>query len=93
TNISKQAIKMTVVRELEIDIELPESAKLITGKAKTMLGQLAGRDHKSSMAIWSGDATGERAKVEWVIEAEPGAEVAITAVHPRAGTVRKIVTL
>ena len=66
---------MTVVRELEVDIELPDGAKLLTGKLKTMLGQLTGRDHKSSTAIWSGDDTSDRAKVEWVIEAEPGTEV------------------
>ncbi|KAA3657689.1 MAG: carboxypeptidase [Chloroflexi bacterium] len=93
TNVSKQAVAMKVVRELEVDIALPEGAKLVTGKEKTMLGQLEGRDGKWSMPIFSGDATAERAKVEWVIEAEPGSVVEITAIHPRAGTIRKSVTL
>lgn len=93
TNISKKALEMKVVRELEIDLKLPEGAKLLTGKEKTMCGQLNGRDHKGKWAIWSDDSTTERAKVEWVIEAEPGTEVEITAVHPRAGTIRKTVTL
>ena len=93
TNITKQALKMTVVRQLEVDIELPDGAKLVTGTPKTMLGQLAGRDHKSSFSLWGGDGTSERAKVEWVIEADPGTTVELTAVHPRAGTIRKIVTL
>ena len=93
TNITQQALKMKVVRELEVDIALPDGAQLRSGKLKTMLGQLAGRDHKSTTPIWSGDPTAERAKVEWVIEAEPGTEVVITAVHPRAGTIRQTVVL
>lgn len=93
TNVTKQAVKMNVVRELEVDISLPDGAKLLTGKLKTMLGQLAGRDQKSTAPIWSGDPTDDRAKVEWVIEAESGTDVEITAVHPRAGTIRQTVTL
>jgi len=58
-----------------------------------MRGQLSGRDGKSTSTIWGGDTTSERAKVEWVIEAEPGTEVEITAVHLRAGTIRKSLTL
>lgn len=93
TNVSKQALKMKVTRELEVDLTLPDGAELITGKAKTMLGQLAGRDQQASAPIWGGDATSERAKVEWVIGAEPGAEITITAHHQRAGTIRKTMTL
>ena len=93
TNITEQAKKMKVVRQLEVDIKLPDGAKLISGKEKTMCGQLTGRDHKSSSPIWSGDATSERAKVEWVIEAEAGSTVELVASHPRAGTIRKTITL
>ncbi len=93
TYVTEQAKKMKVVRQLEVDITLPEGAKLISGQAKTMLGQLKGRDHKPSSPIWLGDATRERAKVEWVIEAEGGTAVNIVASHPRAGTIRKTVTL
>jgi hypothetical protein len=31
TNVTKQAVKMNVVRELEVDIALPDGAKLLTG--------------------------------------------------------------
>ena len=93
TNVSKKAVEMKVVRPLEVELALPDGTKLISGKEKTMLGQLEGRDAKWSMPIFSGDATSERAKVEWVIEAEPGSVVEVTAVHPRAGTIRQSVTL
>ncbi|MCB8969161.1 MAG: carboxypeptidase [Ardenticatenaceae bacterium] len=93
TNVSKKALEQKVVRELEMDLSLPAGASLITGKAKTMLGQLSGRDQQASAPIWGGDVTSERAKVEWVIEAEPGTEVEICASHQRAGTIRRKVTL
>ena len=93
TNVTEQALKQKVVRPLEIDLSLPAGARLLTGKLKTRLGQLKGRDHKWRALFDPGDATDERAKVEWVVEAEPGATVEITAVHPRAGTVRAAVTL
>jgi hypothetical protein len=45
------------------------------------------------MLTWGGDATDDRTKVEWVVQAEAGTEVKITAVHERAGTVRTTVKL
>jgi murein tripeptide amidase MpaA len=93
TNVTKKALEQKVVRELEVDIALPDGAALVTGQLKTKLGQLAGRDQKPSAPFWTNDATADRTKVEWVITAEPGSVVEITAVHPRAGTVRSSVTL
>lgn len=93
TNVSQQALKAKVVRDLEVDIELPDGARLVSGDRKQMLGQLKGRDHKSMFSSWNDDSTDDRAKAEWVVAAPPGTEVRLTAVHQRAGTVRTIVTL
>jgi hypothetical protein len=93
TNVSQQAQDMKVVRELEVDISLPEGAELVTGKKKTKVGQLKGRDGKSAITVWAGDATEERVKLEWVVRAPIGGEVTITAVHQRAGTVRTKVNM
>jgi len=93
TNISQQAQAMKVVRDLEVEISLPEGAELVTGKKKTKAGQLKGRDGKSAITVWAGDATEERVKLEWVVRAPIGGEVTITAVHQRAGTVRTKVNL
>jgi hypothetical protein len=50
--------------------------------------------HKRSPLWWWGDdATGDRAKAEWVIEAPAGGELGIEARHQRAGTIRQVVTL
>ncbi|MFZ0544371.1 MAG: M14 family metallopeptidase [Candidatus Promineifilaceae bacterium] len=93
TNVSQQALKMKAVREVEVDVTLPESAELVSGKVKTLCGQLQGRDNKGAASIWESDPTKERAKAEWVIYAPNGGEVSITAVHQRAGTVRAVVNL
>ncbi|HSG18171.1 MAG TPA: M14 family metallopeptidase [Anaerolineae bacterium] len=93
TNVSQQAMKMKAVPDLEVDLALPEGATLLTGQLKTMLGQLSGRDDKNAMNIWGGDATSERVKVEWVVQAPDGGEISMTAVHKRAGTVRAKVVL
>lgn len=93
TNVTQKALEMKVVLPLELNIELPKGAKLISGEEKKMLGQLEGRDAKPAMMLFGGDATTDRAKVEWVIEAEGGSEVELTAVHQRAGTLRKTIKL
>lgn len=93
TNVSKRALAQKTVLPLEVDLTLPEEAILVTGKKKTLLGQLAGRDQKPTAPIWGGDATAERAKVEWVIQAAAGTEIEIVAKHRRAGTVRATITL
>jgi hypothetical protein len=93
TYVTKQAEAMKVVRPLEVDIALPEGATLLAGQAKAMLGQLEGRDQKPAMLTFGADATSDRAKVEWVVQAKAGTVVEITAVHERAGTVRTEVRL
>ncbi|GAB4161566.1 MAG: M14 family metallopeptidase [Candidatus Promineifilaceae bacterium] len=93
TNVSEQALKMKVVRPLEVDIKLPAGARLVMGQMKTMLGQLRGRDHKLAASFWNNDATQERAKAEWVVQAATGTEVELVAAHQRAGILRTTVTL
>ena len=94
TNVSDKAVERKAVRPLEVELTLPEEAKLLAGDRKVDLGQLEGRVHKRSPLWWWGDdATGDRAKAEWVIEAPEGAELGIEARHQRAGTIRQVVTL
>jgi hypothetical protein len=93
TNVSHKALEMKAVRDLEVDIRLPEGASLVTGQLKTNLGQLVGRDDKRAMAIWGGDATKERVKIEWVVEAEEAGKIELIATHQRAGIVRATVNL
>jgi Zinc carboxypeptidase len=94
TYVSKKALDRKSVRPLEIDLVLPEGARLAAGEVKTEAGQLEGRvDKRSTMWWWSDDATSDRAKLEWVVEAPAGGTVGIEARHQRAGVVRAQVEL
>jgi hypothetical protein len=82
------------VRGLEIELDLPEGARLVGGELKTEAGQLKGRVEKRSTTWWGNDeSTTDLAKAEWVIEAPAGTEIAIEARHQRAGTIRRAVKL
>ena len=93
TNVTEQALKMKVVKPLEVRLALPEGASLISGKELTFAGQLAGRDQKGMFTVWNADTTEERVRLEWVINAPAGGQVDITAIHERAGTVRAAAAL
>ena len=94
TYVTKKALEKKVVRAVVVEIELPEGATLKSGKARQEVGQLEGKAYKGvSPYGWSADATTERAKVEWIVTAQAGTVVKLTARHERAGTVRTEITL
>jgi Zinc carboxypeptidase len=94
TNVSEKALERKAVRELEVELDLPEGARLVGGEVKTEAGQLKGRVEKRSTTWWANDeSTNDLAKLEWVIEAPQGTEVRIEARHQRAGTIRRVVPL
>jgi Zinc carboxypeptidase len=94
TNVSEKALERRAVRPLEVELTLPDGARLVGGESKTEAGQLKGRSEKRSTTWWANDeSTSDLAKLEWVIEAPTGTEVEIEARHQRAGTVRRRVTL
>jgi murein tripeptide amidase MpaA len=89
TQVTDKAVERKIVRPLEVELTLPEGARLRAGEVRTELGQLTGRVHKRSLlGWWTEDSTTERAKVEWVVEAPEGGTVGIEARHQRAGVVR-----
>ena len=87
TSVSEKAVERKAVRPLEAEITLPEDARLHGGEKKVELGQLDGRVHRRSLLWWaSDDATSDRAKVEWVVEAPAGSVVQVEARHQQAGS-------
>jgi hypothetical protein len=82
------------VRPLEVEITVPEAGRVVGGEKKLELGQLDGRVHRRSLLWWaSNDATSDRVKAEWVVDAPAGSVVQLEARHQRAGTVRRELTL
>jgi murein tripeptide amidase MpaA len=94
TSVSEKAVERKAVRPLEAEITLPEGGKVLGGERKVELGQLHGRVHRRSVLWWaSDDATSDRAKVEWVVQAPRGSTLGVEARHQRAGTLRRDLTL
>jgi hypothetical protein len=94
TNVTDKAVERKAVRDLEVEVDLPDGARLVGGEGKTEAGQLKGRADKRSTTWWANDeSTGDLVKLEWVVEAPAGTEIGIEARHPRAGAVRRRITL
>ena len=95
TSVTQKAIERKAVRPIEVMLELPQGARIVTGKQREEAGQLGGRVEHRSMYWWGTDvlSTTDRTKVEWVIEAPAGSLVGAVARHERAGTARAELTL
>ena len=77
------------------EIDLPQGATLVSGKAREDKGQLEGRANKhTGVSFWPDyHVTDDRMKIEWVVRAAQGATVRVVARHERAGTVRADIAL
>jgi hypothetical protein len=77
------------VRPIQVDLDLPEGARIAAGKEREEAGQLGGRVERRQITWWNTDhSTSERTLVEWVVEARAGDRVSVVARHERAGAVR-----
>ncbi len=92
TSVSGHAQDKALVRPIEVEIALPVSAALISGKPRTLAGQLTGRALKAH-AYDNNDATTDRVSVEWVVRATSGSTVTVKATSQRAGTITREVVL
>jgi murein tripeptide amidase MpaA len=94
TNVTEKALERNAVLPIEVELELPEGARLLAGEAKVEAGQLKGRVDKRSTTWWANDeSTSDLVKLEWVVGAPTGSELALTAAHARAGTIRRRISL
>jgi murein tripeptide amidase MpaA len=94
TNVSDRALQRQAVRDIEVELDLPDGARLVAGEVKTEIGQLRGRIDKRSTTWWGNDeSTSDLTKLEWVIEAPAGTALGLTAGNVRTGTIRRTITL
>jgi hypothetical protein len=87
--VTEKALERKAVLPIEVDLEIPDGARIASGKPREEAGQLGGRVERRQISWWGTDhSTRERTLVEWVIEAKAGERVGVVARHERAGTVR-----
>lgn len=93
--VTKTALDRKIVRGIVAELALPEGTSLASGLARIEGGQLEGRSNLKTLIGFgrSLSATPDRARFEWHVRGPAGAEVAVTAQHDRAGTVRVAVKL
>ncbi len=94
TNVTDKAVRRKAVRPIEVELTLPEGARVVGGERKIEIGQLRGRNMMRNTLGWrADDSTTDRAKIEWVIESPQHGTLEIVARHQRAGVVRADVQL
>jgi hypothetical protein len=94
TNVTAKALERKVCPGIEVELGLPEDARLLSGEDKVELGQLGGRVRERSLLWWfEPDDPPDRAKVEWVVEAPRGGTIRVEARHRRAGVARRSLSL
>ncbi|MGI8706785.1 MAG: M14 family metallopeptidase [Actinomycetota bacterium] len=94
TSVSEKAKEKKATRPIEVELTLPEGARVVTGDRKLEVGQLEGRiDKSSALWWWHEEGTTDRTKAEWVVEGPEGSVVQLEVRHARAGTIRRAVVL
>jgi murein tripeptide amidase MpaA len=89
TYTSKRAQERKAVRPIEVKLEVPEGATILSGKAEQEAGQLEGRSNK----IYGGwfasrSITDNQKRLEWVVRAPDGGIAQVVVKSDRGGTVR-----
>jgi hypothetical protein len=90
TSVTQRAAK-GMTRALPV-VAAVTGAEVIGGLRRLELGQLSGRARVRLDGAGS-DGTPDRVLAGWVVQAQEGTEVEVTATHPRAGTARTSVVL
>lgn len=90
---SKRALEIKAVRPIEVRLELPPGAELLTGEALVEIGQLEGRANKRGIFGAGANPTDNLRKLEWTVRASEGGTLRIVASSQRAGTARATLQL
>jgi hypothetical protein len=95
SHVTHRAVERKTVRGTVFSIHLPPGASLISGKEREIGPHLSGHAPRTSQQAFLPDRalTGDRAVVEWVVQAPVGTRLSLVATADRAGTVRTEVTL
>lgn len=78
TSGTNLAQEISKISTVKVELEMPEKAQVVIGKNEQDLGHMEG---------WS------KKRIEWVVKAEQGTEIAICANSDRAGKVKSVLNL
>jgi hypothetical protein len=94
TYTSKRAQDRKIVRPIEVRLDLPEGASIVSGEAEQEIGQLEGRSNKIYSGWFSSNnLTDNQKRLEWVVRAPEGSSAKVEVRSERAGIVRTVLKL
>ena len=92
TYTNAQGKKNAALRDVRVELEIPEGVEILNGRPKTHIGDLEGRSNKIGQIFITASPTDNRGRLEWTFKAEAGSEIKLSIISDRAGTIRKTVT-
>jgi hypothetical protein len=94
TYTSQQGKKRKAVRPIRVELELPQSAKLVAGKQKLEMDHLEGRSNKLEVTShFASSFTDNREVIEWSVQAPSESELTVRVASQRAGSITQSFTL
>ncbi len=93
TYTSNQGKKRKVMREVRVELEIPDGAEIVNGRAKNKLGHLEGRSNKLGQIFMQATPTDNRARLEWTLKAPAGTTIQLHISSERAGTIHEEIVL
>jgi murein tripeptide amidase MpaA len=94
TYTSEQGKKRKATRPVRAELSVPAGVRLAAGRPRVELGHLQGRSNKFDVATtWAEGDTDHRARAEWTVHGQPGAEIGVCVISERAGTVKGTIKL
>jgi murein tripeptide amidase MpaA len=88
TNITEMAKQNKTAKPVTVELGLPAGAELVLGKVKEEVGHLDGRV-VTGFSFYPGNMSASRGKrLEWIIKAPKGGDLAVKAVAEKAGADR-----
>lgn len=88
TYVSEQGRKVGVNKTVTVELAPVEGVELISGKQEQDLGHLHGRANQyESVSFYTAYPIESRAKAEWVIRAQGGSQVTLTAAATKVGKI------
>ena len=93
THLTQRALAHGTAGEVEVQLDAGE-AEIIMGAARQRIGHLAGRDERTSTwSPWLRQWNDTAARIEWLLRAESGASVSVTASAQKAGAQMRTIRL
>ena len=93
TYTSNQGKKRGTMRPLRAELEIPEGAEIVNGRAKENLGHLEGRSNKLGQTFMLATPTDNRARQEWTVKATAGTKLQLHLTSERAGAIHTEIVL